>query len=225
MCAPLFEEAADLAEQSGQWWIHAMASGFAGASLSAFDPEAGAAAVERGVAGARRSGSPYAVAAVSIAQGRLLGRQGRTAAAVAAFEVAIQGFMELGDVRLALAARSDMAHALRRGGRLDEALAVYRETIGGWMHLGHKGAVANQLENVAYLVADREDPDRAARLLGAADAMRDVAQARMAFDEEPENAAYLERLRAAMTPPTFEAAWQAGRALSPSEAVALAFGA
>ena len=70
---------------------------------------------------------------------------------MAAFAVAIQRFTELGDERMALASRSDLAHALRRGGRLDDALAMYRETIGGWVHLGHKGAVANQLENVAYL--------------------------------------------------------------------------
>ena len=63
--------------------------------------------------------------------------------------------MELGDDRFVLAARSDMAHALRRGGRLDEAIALYRETIGGWVHLGHRGAVANQLENIAYVAVER----------------------------------------------------------------------
>ena len=130
--------------------------------------------------------------------------------------------MELGDERFVLAARSDMAHALRRGGRLDEALALYRETIGGWVHLGHKGAVANQLENIAYVAVEHGEPDRAARLLGAADAIREASGAQMAFDEEPEHAAYLERLRTAMAPVAFEAAWTAGRALSQSEAVALA---
>ena len=128
-----------------------------------------------------------------MAQGRVLGRQGQTDAAVAAFGVAIQRFMELGDERFVLASRSDMAHALRRGGRLDEALALYRETIGGWVHLGHKGAVANQLENIAYVDIERGDHDRAVRLLGAADAIREAARARMAFDEEPEHAASLER--------------------------------
>ena len=91
-----------------------------------------------------------------------------------------------------------MAHALRRGGRLDEALALYRETIGGWVHLGHKGAVANQLENIAYLATDRGRTELAVRLLGAADAIREAADARMAFDEEPEYLASVERLRAAL---------------------------
>ena len=152
----------------------------------------------------------------------MLGRQGKTDAAVAVFGVAIQSFVELGDERFALASRSDMAHALRRGGRLEDALALYRETIGGWVHLGHKGAVANQLENIAYALIEREDPDRAVRLLGAADAIREAAAALMAFDEEPEHVSSLARLRASMAPAAFEDAWAAGRTLSQSDAVALA---
>ncbi len=105
----------------------------------------------------------------------MLGRQGQTDAAVAAFGVAIQRFSELGDERFVLACRSDLAHALRKGGRLEEALALYHETIDGWIHLGHKGAVANQLENIAYALTERGDPDRAVRLLGAADTIREVA--------------------------------------------------
>ena len=219
---PHFEQAADLAEQSGAWWILALAAAFAGTSLGTFDPEAGAVLIERGVEAARRSGSPYAIGAVSVAQGRTLGREGKTEAAVTAFGVAIQHFMELGDERFVLASRSDMAHALRRGGRLEEALALYRETIGGWVHLGHKGAVANQLENIAYVCIVRDALDRAVRLLGAAGAIREAADARMAFDEEPEHAASLERLRATMPPAAFEDAWTAGGSLSQPDAVALA---
>jgi tetratricopeptide (TPR) repeat protein len=219
---PIFEEAADLAEQTGQWWMLAMAAGFAGTSLGAFDPDGGAALLRRGVEAARRSGSPYAIGAVSMAQGRTLGRLGQTDESVAAFGVAIQRFGELGDDRFVLACRSDLAHALRKGGRLDEAIALYRETIAGWIHLGHKGAIANQLENVAYVDIERGEPERAARLLGAADALREAARARMAFDEEPEHAASLARLRVKMTDAGFEEAWTAGRTLSQSDAVELA---
>ncbi|HLO35078.1 MAG TPA: AAA family ATPase, partial [Candidatus Deferrimicrobium sp.] len=172
---PIFEKSADLAEEIGEWWVLALASGFAGASLSTFDAEEGAALIQRGIEAARRSGSPYAIAAVSIAQGRALGRQGKTDAAVAAFGVATQGFTELGDERFVLASRSDMAHALRMGGRLDEALALYRETIGGWVHLGHKGAIANQLENIAYVRIERGDHDRAVRVMSEDNDARIVA--------------------------------------------------
>ncbi len=218
----LLEEATDLAEQQGTWWMLALAAGFSGAGLVVFDENAGNTMLRRAVDAAARSGSPYAIGAVSLAQGRVLGRLGQTDAAVAAFKVAIQRFLELGDERFVLAARSDMAHALRRGGRLDEALAVYRETIDGWIHLGHKGAVANQLENIAYVAVVHGDPDRAVRLLGAAESIREVGRSQMAFDEEPEYAAFLELARTAMAPTAFEEARTAGRALSQSDAVAVA---
>ncbi|HEU0244698.1 MAG TPA: hypothetical protein VFQ75_12395, partial [Candidatus Limnocylindrales bacterium] len=220
----LFGEANELAETLGQEWVVALSSSFAGASLTSFEPAAAAALLDRGLAAARRSGSPYAIGAASMAQGRALGRAGETDAAAAAFAVAIQRFMELGDERFVLASRSDLAHALRRGNRLDDALAMYRETIPGWVHLGHRGAIANQLENVAYVLVARNAHDTAVRLLGAADTIREVAGARMAFDEEPEHAAALEALGAALPPTAFADAWAAGRAMTQAEAVALAVG-
>ena len=218
----LFDENAALAEQLGEWWVVALSAGFAGATVSTFDPDAGAALLRRGIDAARRSGSPYVIAAVSMAQGRALGHRGETDGAVASFGVAIQRFTEIGDERMVLASRSDLAHALRRGGRLDEALAMYHETISGWVHLGNRGAVANQLENVAYVLIERSEHARAAQLLGTADAIREAGDARMAFDEEPEYAAALDRLRAAMGDSTFDAASSAGRAMSQADAVAIA---
>ncbi len=219
---PLFEESVALAERAGNWWMLGMAAGFAGAGLAAADPSTAEALVLRADEAARRSGSPYAIGAVSIAHGRMLGATGQTDGAAARFAIAIARFAELGDVRLGLAAKSDLAHALRRGGRLDEAEAVYRDTIGGWVHLGHRGAVANQLENVAYVAIDQDRPDRAARLFGAAEAIREAAAAPMAFDEEPEMERFVMRLRTMLAADAVETAWSAGRAMSMSEAVALA---
>jgi tetratricopeptide (TPR) repeat protein len=217
-----FREGVALGEQSGNWWLLGMAAGFAGASLAPFDPVASERLVLEADEAARRSGSPYAIGAVSIAHGRMLSSTGRIDEAVARYGIAIARFAELGDVRLGLAAKSDLAHALRRGGRLDEAAAAYRDTIGGWVHLGHRGAVANQLENIGYLAIDQDRPDRAARLLGAAEAIREEAAAPMAFDEEPELARFVERLRTMLPLETFEAAWGEGREMSLAAAVALA---
>jgi hypothetical protein len=219
---PIFEKATDLAERTGQWWVLAVSSGFAGVSVAPFDPVAGAAMMQRGLEAAKRSGSPYAIGAAAMAQGRMLGNQGKADASVIAFGVSIQRFSELGDERSVLAARSDMAHALRRGGRLEEALELYRDTIAAWVHLGHRGAIANQLENVAYVRSQQGDMDRAVRLLGAADLIREAAEASMAFDEVPEYTASLDRLRASMDAATFDRAWADGRSMSQTDAVALA---
>jgi predicted ATPase/class 3 adenylate cyclase len=219
---PYFEQAGELGEQTGQWWLVAMALSFSGASLGAFTPDGGLESIRRGTEAAQRSGSPYAIASVAMARGRALGRMGQTDGAVTSFGVAIERFMELGDERFVLAAKSDLAHALRRGGRLDEAMAMYRETIAGWVHLGHRGAVANQIENIAYVDIDLGRYDRAARLLGAASTIREAARAAMAFDEEPEFRTYEARLREAMTAAGFDVSAGAGRTLSIKDAVALA---
>ena len=220
-----FDEAIEIATRTGSWWMLAMAAGFAGASLFAFDPATGEALVNRADDAARRSGNPYVIGAVAIAHGRTLGLARRTDEAATQYGVAIDRFREVGDERMALAARSDLAHALRRGGRSDEALAVYRETIGGWVHIGHRGAVANQLENVAYLAIDRAESERAARLLGAAEVLREAAETPRAMEEGPEYDGFVERLRESLPGAAFDAAWAAGRATSAADAVALAVAA
>lgn len=69
---------------------------------------------------------------------------------------------------------------------------------------------------------DVADPERAARVLGAASVLRESDDARMAFDEEPEYADRLRRLRASLGAAAFDGAWVAGRALSRREAIDLA---
>jgi len=142
----------------------------------------------------------------------------------AGLSAALDGQRVLGDrdERLGLAARSDLGHALRRGGHLMEAMAIYRETIGGWIHLGHRGAVANQLENIAYLAVETDQPERDARLLGAAVAIRAAAKAPMAMEERPEFDSFVERLRSVLSADVFTAEWDAGGRLSLAEAISLA---
>jgi tetratricopeptide (TPR) repeat protein len=220
----LFREGIRLSEDSGDWWMLGMAAGFAGAGIAGVDPEAAQELAEQGEAAARRTGNPFMLGAVSMAHGRVYGRIGRIDDAAASFGVAVARFSEIGDERLSLAARSDLGHALRRGGRLNEAMAAYRTTIGGWVRFGHRGAVANQLENVAYVAIEQGDAERAARLLGAAETLRAAADQPMAFDEAPEYEVYVGRLRKMLEPAAFENAWEAGRQSSMADAVALATG-
>ena len=218
----LFAQGIELAAAHGTYWMLAMAAGFAGAALIGEDPEAAMALVQRGQEAARASGNPFVLGAVAMASGRLLGRQGLTDEAAVQFATSSARFAEVGDERLGLAARSDLGHALRRGGRFADAMAIYRETIGGWVHLGQRGAVANQLENIAFVAIEMDRPERAARLLGAAAAMREAVDAPMAMEEGPEYEAIVARLREMLDPAVLATEWDAGRALTLAEAVAFA---
>ena len=98
----------------------------------------------------------------------------------------------------------------------------YRGTISGWVRLGNRGAIANQLEQMAFVAIDKGELPRAGRLLGAAEALREAASTPMTFAEEPDYLGFVDRLRSAMPTADADAAWAAGRVLSETAATALA---
>ena len=99
---------------------------------------------------------------------------------------------------------------------------MYRETLAGWHHLGRRGAIANQLECFAFIALARGDSSRAARLLGAAEAIREVGTAPMLPHERAEYDSAVQRLRRDCDRAAVDSAWGEGRRLSVDQAVALA---
>jgi len=211
-----------LGEQLGDWSSVAFAASGLAMHHAPSDTAASMGWLERATAAARRSGNPSAIAFTALARGRIHGFGGQIDEARRAFLEASTRFAEIDDRRFQLVARSDLAHALRRAGNEAEAETEYRATLHEWQHLGNRGAVANQLENIGFLARARGDASRAARLLGAAEALRAVAGTAMLSIERVEYDAELARLRAALAPATLAEAWADGRALTIDEAVALA---
>ncbi len=100
---------------------------------------------------------------------------------------------------------------------LQEALRLYHEA-------GNRHGMALCLTGLAMLSPARGQPEEAALLLGAADALgrADGAVLRPAHRRHCEQA--LATVEAALSKEVFAAAWAAGRALSPEQAVTLALG-
>jgi hypothetical protein len=100
---------------------------------------------------------------------------------------------------------------------LVEALALGRE-------LGEKASIAECLEGFAAIAVAQAQPERAARLIGAAKAIRDSINLPL----QPIDRAALERviadIHAQLDSATFEAICIAGRALSVEQAIAEALG-
>jgi DNA-binding CsgD family transcriptional regulator/tetratricopeptide (TPR) repeat protein len=120
------------------------------------------------------------------------------------------------DIGIALGDLGDVSHALG-----DEAAAreLYAESLALWQELGDERGIAQSLEGFATVAAAESRPERAVRLLGAARAMRE----RIDEASSPSRRASLERLleaaRAAMGEEACGAAWAAGHAMPPQEAV------
>ena len=91
-----------------------------------------------------------------------------------------------------------------------------------WPHAGNRGAIANQLECLAFVSMARTDLVRAARLFGAAEAIREVARAAMVLVEREEYDAAIGQLRHGLDTTAIDSAWADGRRLTTDEAVALA---
>jgi tetratricopeptide (TPR) repeat protein len=215
----------DLAERRGDAWTVTMVE--AGSALSELGSGDVAAAQRRQAHAedsAKRSGNAFAIAFSTLNHGRIAGWAGKLDEARRSFDEAEAWYREIGDRRFELVARSDRGHAVRRAGALDEAEEVYRETIRAWQHLGSRGAIANQLESFGFLAVGRGDLPRAARLLGAAEVLRERVGAVMLLPERIEYDRYLERLRASLDPAKLESEWAVGRAMSMEQAIDMAVG-
>ncbi|MDQ2933833.1 MAG: adenylate/guanylate cyclase domain-containing protein [Chloroflexota bacterium] len=219
-------EAIRLAESVGDWFN----VGYAEAGLAQWEVERGNLAegeahLASATRAADRTRNPGVIAFTALSHARVSGFAGRLPEARGWVDKAIEAYREIGDHGLGgmvLVARSDLAHALRRGGLIDEAEAVYRETLHAWQHAGNRGAMANQFESFAFLAVAKQDAMRAARLFGAAEAIRDAAQAPMLPYERTEYDAAVATLREMADASSVDSAWSDGRRLTPDEAVALA---
>lgn len=120
--------------------------------------------------------------------------------------------------------RSELAHILRRRGELDEALVIYKETVPRWFELGHLSAVAHQFECLAALAVARLQPERAAYLLGAAQALRTRLHSELEHHERPDYEATLAGLRLQLDQAALRSAWSAGEDMSLEQAITYALG-
>jgi hypothetical protein len=91
-----------------------------------------------------------------------------------------------------------------------------------WWEVGHKPEIAVCLERLAGVACAQDQPERAARLLGAAEALRQAICApqppadRLGWEHSCSS------VRAKLGEAMFSAAWVAGRAMTLEQAVAYA---
>lgn len=217
------EVLAEIIEHLGNledWWNLSFAeAGFALWHIANGDREGAERRLASGTEAANRTGNLVAIAFATLSRGRLAGYVGRLDEARLWLGKAIDSYQTLGDRTLALVARSDLAHAVRVSGDVAEAEALYRETLPDWSYLGYRGAVANQLECFGYLALITKEHDRAATILGAAEMIREAANALRGPHEIAEYEAAVSTLHTAMELPLLEAAWSAGRSMNVEEAV------
>jgi tetratricopeptide (TPR) repeat protein len=129
---------------------------------------------------------------------------------------------KMGNKRQMYSCQSELAHVLRENGELDEPLDIYRDLLPKWRDLGHRAAVAHELECIAYILSKKGQLERAATILGAAEALRRMIESTATPMELAEYENELSALRERIHQTAFERAWEAGQKLSMDEAITLA---
>ncbi len=116
--------------------------------------------------------------------------------------------------RMAAMAESGWAHRMRHEGNFDEAMAIYQRMMVEWRELGHRAAMANIMENIAFIDRIQGRPERAVRLLGAAERLREVIGQDMLRLEREEYERELGELKRSLNSQEVDRLWTEGRALS-----------
>ncbi len=170
----------------------------------------------------RAIGNPWLSAITTLNVGLTAAQQENYAEAGARLAESAQLFGQIGDRNFITVAQSERAHMERLQDRYDQAMALYARTIVGWQELGHQAAATHELECIGFIAVAQSQPQKAARLFAAAEALRESLESQMTTNERAEYDHHLLKLRGQLNEAEFAAAWAAGRALSMDEAIALA---
>jgi tetratricopeptide (TPR) repeat protein len=171
---------------------------------------------------ARATGNPWALALALSNVGRVASMSGNLDEAYTRFVEAAALFQQIRDRAMYNGTHSEIGHVYRKQGHYPEALTVYRQTIHAWQELGQYAAVAHELECFAFIAGACGQHDRAARLLGAAEALRQSINSSMTPMERREYDQAVAQLRAQMDEASLETAWQQGRLLTMEAAIQFA---
>jgi predicted ATPase/transcriptional regulator with XRE-family HTH domain len=145
--------------------------------------------------------------------------QGDYARAVALYEQSLTLHESIGDRMGRRQDLVELAGALQALGQHDRALALYRESLSEYQAGGNPRSAAYALEGIALIHAVQGQPEPAARLVGAAAALRAAIGAPLM---EPDRRRYdpaLAAVRTVLGEEAFAAAWAAGQTLSLEQAI------
>jgi predicted ATPase len=135
------------------------------------------------------------------------------------YEEALQLSRRVSDVLALCRATEGLAAIAESQGLIDRAIALYRESLLICRDRGEAIAVAEVLQALAAIEASRGQAERGTRLFAAAQRVLDEAGATVSTVGRSAHARILATLQAALAPDAFAAAWAAGAALRPQQAI------
>jgi hypothetical protein len=151
--------------------------------------------------------------------------QGDFGGAVRLYGESLAARRALGHKQGIAAALTHLGYVARVRGEHAQALAVYEESLTLLHGVGDKVGIAQCLEGMAYTVCAQGQAGRAARLLGAAAALRDTVGAPLPPGDRPLHNRDVATARAALGDHGYAQGWAAGRSLPLDETISYALSA
>jgi tetratricopeptide (TPR) repeat protein len=177
---------------------------------------------EKAIAIMRENGNHWFVGIALFGLGMMEIQQGNFDEARSKFKSAQSYLLEMGDKHRINMISSELAHIERYEGHYQQARVLYAETLREWQRIGHRAAVTHQLESIAFIAKALEQTDRSARLLGAAESLREKIGTDMTPQEREEYEKEVADLKANIDEKLFASLWADGRSMTMEEAIELA---
>jgi tetratricopeptide (TPR) repeat protein len=218
-----FEEGLALARQVGDQWNIAFALDGLGAQFAnQGDFEQAQAFSEQSLALSRSIGDKWLSGITLINLGELARVQGNYGRAILCYESSLTLLREGGDKLFMAIVLHDLGQMAQDRGQYDQAKTIHMESLVLCRALGSKRGIAMCLEKLAGIAVARCQPERAARLLGTTEALRQAITAPMGAADHADYGRFVALTHAGLDDNTFAAAWAEGRAMTLEQAVAYA---
>jgi predicted ATPase/DNA-binding CsgD family transcriptional regulator len=162
------------------------------------------------------------VATLLLHQGIAAYYEGRQARAAMFLDASLAMLRELGDAIAVSRALYSLSMLALHQGDLNQSRELLEEGLRIAQERGARIEIAACLEGLAGLACAEKRPERAARLFGAAEALRQATGSDLPPGIRGDRDRHVAAARAGLDEKACAAAWAAGRALSPEQAVAYA---
>ena len=138
---------------------------------------------------------------------------------IAELSESVRLFKEIGDQQGIARGELNLGMAHLGAGDAKKAAQLCRESLILWRELGGKWDIIDCFEDLGSIAASREDPAMAARMYGAAAALRDNVGATPSPYEQVLIDDYLKKARATLGDGSFERAWNEGHEMTFDQAI------
>ncbi|HEU5430491.1 MAG TPA: LuxR C-terminal-related transcriptional regulator [Thermomicrobiales bacterium] len=184
------------------------------------DRQGGVALLEEALAACRAVGDPVWIGCVLNSLGVELYWQSEVDRAAPLFEEAVALLSGIEATAMRIYTLANLGEVIRARGDLPRASALMRESLSLAREQGNLRGIVGALESLAAVAGAIAQTERAARLFGAAERLRETMAAPIPLAGRETYERDIARVRAKMDETAFAAAWSAGRTLPLEQVIA-----